>query len=143
MQPNNSSNQDSSFWGMGVLVGGILVFLLGLLAMPNKGNAENKDDGNKKYVYYDVPTYTTVYEIVYPDSTYRYTAVHHSPSRLSSYKGSNFLYSEHHYGTLGDHDRPDYWVDEWNSSELNVETTAPIRIISETVTHKKVKYVIK
>lgn len=143
MQPNNSSNQDSSFWGMGVLVGGILVFLLGLLAMPNKDNAENKDDGNKKYVYYDVPTYTTVYEIVYPDSTYRYTAVHHSPSRLSSYKGSNFLYSEHHYGTLSDHDRPDYWVDEWNSSELNVETTAPIRIISETVTHKKVKYVIK
>jgi hypothetical protein len=93
---------------MGVLVGGILVFLLGLLAMPNKDNAENKDDGNKKYVYYDVPTYTTVYEIVYPDSTYRYTAVHHSPSRLSSYRGSNFLYSEHHYGTLGDHDRPDY-----------------------------------
>jgi hypothetical protein len=128
---------------MGVLVGGILVFLLGLLAMPNKDNAENKDDGNKKYVYYDVPTYTTVYEIVYPDTTYRYTAVHHSPSRLSSYRGSNFLYSKRHFGTLSDRKRPNYWIDEWNSSELNVETTAPIRIVSETVTHKKVKYVIK
>jgi len=84
MQTNNSSKEDSSFWGMGVLVGGILVFLLGLLATPNKDNAENKADENKKYVYYDVPTYTTVYEIVYPDTTYRYTAVHHSPSRLSS-----------------------------------------------------------
>ena len=141
MKTDKNSKQDDSFCGMAVLIGGILVFLLGLLAMPNNDNAENKDDENKKCVYYNVPTYTTVYEIVYPDTTYRYTAVHHSPSRLSSHKGSNFLYSEHYYGTLGEHDRPDYWVDEWNSSELNVETTAPIRIVSETVTYKKVKYV--
>ena len=105
--------------------------------------AENKDDENEKYFYYNVPTYTTVYEIVYPDTTYRYTAVHHSPSRLSSYRGSNFLYSKRHYGTLSDRKRPNYWIDEWNSSELNVETTAPIRIVSETVTYKKVKYMIK
>ena len=143
MQPNNSSNQNSSFFGMGVLIGGILVFLLGLLAMPNKDNAENKDAENKKYVYYNVPTYTTVYEIVYPDSTYRYTAVHHSPSRLGSYRGSNFLHSKSYYSPQQDFERPDYWVDDWNNSELNVETTAPIRIVSETVTHKKVKYVIK
>jgi hypothetical protein len=143
MQSNNSSNQNSSFFGMGVLIGGILVFLLGLLAMPNKDNAENKDDENKKYVYYDVPTYKTIYEIVYPDSTYRYTAVHHSPSRLGSYRGSNFLHSKSYYSPQQDFERPDYWVDEWNSSELNVRTTAPIRIVSETVIHKKVKYVIK
>ena len=143
MQPNNSSNQNSSFFGMGVLIGGILVFLLGLLAMPNKDNAENKDDENKKCVYYNVPTYTTVYEIVYPDTTYRYTAVHHSPSRLSSHKGSNFLCSKRYCRPHQNFERPDYWVDEWNNSELNVRTTAPIRIVSETVTYKKVKYVRK
>lgn len=144
MQPNNSSNQNSSFFGMGVLIGGIIVFFLGLLAMPNKDNAKNKDDENKKYVYYNVPTYTTVYDIIYPDSTYRYTAVHHSPSRLSVREGSNYLYSRRHYGPLlFDGDRPDYWINEWNSSELNIETTVPIRIVSETVTYKKVKYVRK
>ena len=98
---------------------------------------------DKKYVYYDVPTYTTVYEIIYPDSTYRYTAVHHSPSRLGSYRGSNSLCSKSYYSPQQDFERPDYWVDEWNSSELNVRTTAPIRIVSETVTHKKVRYVRK
>jgi hypothetical protein len=141
MQSNNGSKQDGTFWGMAVLIGGIIIFLIGMMYGGNK--AKNKDDENEEYFYYNVPTYTTVYEIVYPDTTYRYTAVHHSPSRLSSYKGSNFLYSERHYGTLGDRKRPDYWIDEWNSSELNVETTAPIRIVSETVTHKKVKYLIK
>lgn len=120
------------------LVVGIIISLIGLMLILPIVNAENKE----KYVYYNVPTYTTVYEIVYPDTTYRYTAVHHSPSRLSSHKGSNFLYSEHHYrDPFFDRDRPDYWVDEWNNSELSVETTAPIRIVSETVTYKKVKYV--
>ena len=135
MKTDKNSKQD-------VLVVGIIISLIGLMLILPIVNAEDKDDENKKYVYYNVPTYTTVYEIVYPDTTYRYTAVHHSPSRLSSRRGSNFLYSEHYYGTLGEHDRPDYWVDEWNSSELNVGTTAPIRIVSETVTYKKVKYVI-
>ena len=143
MKTDKNSKQNDLFCGMAVLIGGILIFLPVLLAMPNKDNAENKDDENKKYVYYDVPTYTTIYEIVYPDSTYRYTAVHHSPSRLGSYRGSNFLYSKSYYSPQQDFERPDYWVDEWNNSELNVETTAPIRIVSETVTHKKVKYVIK
>ena len=144
MKTDKNSKQNDLFCGMAVLIGGILIFLPVLLAMPNKDNAENKDDENKKYVYYDVPTYTTVYDIIYPDSTYRYTAVHHSPSRLRVRKGSNFLYSKRHYGPLlFDGDRPDYWVDEWNSSELNIETTVPIRIVSETVTYKKVKYVRK
>ena len=123
------------------LVVGIIISLIGLMLILPIVNAEDKDDENKKCVYYNVPTYTTVYDIVYPDTTYRYTAVHHSPSRLSSHKGSNFLYSKHHYrDPFFDRERPDYWVDEWNNSELNVETTAPIRIVSETVTHKKVKY---
>ena len=135
MKTDNNSKQDA-------LVVGIIISLIGLMLLIV--NAENKDDENKKYVYYDVPTYTTVYDIIYPDSTYRYTAVHHSPSRLSSHKGSNFLYSKHHYGALlFDRERPDYWIDEWNSSELNIETTVPIRIVSETVTYKKVKYVRK
>lgn len=138
-----NSKQNKPFWGLAVLIGGILVFLLGLLAMPNNDNAENKDDENKNYVYYDVPTYTTVYDIVYPDSTYRYTAVHHSPSRLSSYRGTNSLCSKSYHRPLQDFERPDYWVEEWNNSELNIETTAPIRIVSETVTHKKVRYVRK
>ena len=117
MKTDKNSKQNDLFCGMAVLIGGILVFLLGLLAMPNKDNAENKDDENKKCVYYNVPTYTTVYEIVYPDTTYRYTAVHHSPSRLSSHKGSNFLYSKHHYrDPFFDRERPDYLVYEWNNS---------------------------
>ena len=125
-----NSKQNGPFWGMAVLISGILISGL-MMILPK----------DKKCVYYNVPTYTTVYEIVYPDTTYRYTAVHHSPSRLSSHKGSNFLYSKHHYrDPFFDRERPDYWVDEWNSSELSVETTAPIRIVSETVTHKKVKY---
>ena len=136
-----NSKQNGPFWGMAVLIGGILIS--GLMLIFPMDNAENKDDENKQYVYYDVPTYTTVYEIVYPDTTYRYTAVHHSPSRLSSRRGSNFLHSKSYYSPQQDFERPDYWVDEWNSSELNVGTTAPIRIVSETVTHKKVKYVIK
>ena len=133
MKTDKNSKQNRLFWGMAVLISGILISGL-MLILPK----------DKKYVYYDVPTYTTEYDIVYPDSTYRYTAVHHSPSRLSCRKGSNFLYSKHHYGALlFDRERPDYWIDEWNSSELNIETTVPIRIVSETVTYKKVKYVIK
>ena len=137
-----NSKQDEL--GKAFLISEITIFIIGLILILAMVNAENKDDENKKYVYYDVPTYTTVYDIIYPDSTYRYTAVHHSPSRLRVRKGSNFLYSKRHYGPLlFDGDRPDYWVDEWNSSELNIETTVPIRIVSETVTYKKVKYVRK
>ena len=137
-----NSKQDEL--GKAFLISEITIFIIGLILILAMVNAENKDDENKKYVYYDVPTYTTVYDIIYPDSTYRYTAVHHSPSRLRVRKGSNFLYSKRHYGPLlFDGDRPDYWINEWNSSELNIETTVPIRIVSETVTYKKVKYVRK
>ena len=137
MKTDKNSKQD-------VLVVGIIISIIGLILILPMDKAENKDNENEKYVYYDVPTYTTVYDIVYPDTTYRYTAVHHSPSRLSSHKGSNFLYSKHHYrDPFFDRERPDYWIDEWNSSELNIETTVPIRIVSETVTYKKVKYVRK
>ena len=136
-----NSKQDEP--GMALIIGGIIISIIGLILILPMVKAENKDDENKKYVYYNVPAYTTVYDIVYPDSTYRYTAVHHSPSRLSSYRGTNSLCSKSYHRPLQDFERPDYWVDEWNSSELNVGTTAPIRIVSETVTYKKVKYVIK
>lgn len=101
---------------------------------------------NNEYieVYYNVPTYTTIYEIVYPDSVYRYKVIHHSPSRLSSHRGSNFLYSsQHHIDNWGDRNRPKYWKDEWNDKELNIETTSPIRIVSETVQYHKTKYKIR
>lgn len=106
-----NSKQDKL--GKAFLISEITIFIIGLILIVTMVNAENKDDENKKYVYYDVPTYTTVYDIIYPDSTYRYTAVHHSPSRLRVRKGSNFLYSKRHYGPLlFDGDRPDYWIDE-------------------------------
>ena len=135
----NSKQQDEP--GMALIIGGIIISIIGLIVILPMDKAENKDAENNKSVYYDVPTYTTIYEIVYPDTTYRYTAVHHSPSRLSSYRGTNSLCSKSYHRPLQDFERPDYWVDEWNSSELNVGTTAPIRIVSETVTYKKVKYV--
>ena len=139
MKTDNNSKQDEP--GMALIIGGIIISIIGLILILPMDKAENKDNENEKYVYYDVPTYTTVYDIVYPDSTYRYTAVHHSPSRLSSYRGTNSLCSKRYYRPHQNFERPDYWVDEWNSSELSVETTAPIRIVSETVTYKKVKYV--
>ena len=141
MKTDNNSKQDEP--GMALIIGGIIISIIGLILILPMDKAENKDNENEKYVYYDVPTYTTVYDIVYPDSTYRYTAVHHSPSRLSSYRGTNSLCSKRYYRPHQNFERPDYWVDEWNSSELSVETTAPIRIGSETVTYKKVKYVRK
>lgn len=142
MKTNSNSKQDEPFWGMIVLCVGILGFVLCLIATPNKDKTNNIKEDNQ-YVFYNVPTYTTTYEIVYPDSVWRYTVVHHSPSELSSFRGTNYLHSKAHYGNLSDSNRPDYWINEWNNSELNIETTAPIRIVSETVSYKKTKYVIK
>lgn len=114
----------------------LVVIIIGVFVFTRPAGRTKKVE----YVYYNVPTYTTIYEIVYPDSVFRYTAVHHSPSRLSSYRGSNHLYSSTHDHRLWNDERPDYWLDEWNSGELDVSTTAPIRIISETVTYQKKKY---
>ena len=133
----DSKQQNDSFLGIGVLVAGLLVFIIGLMyCHPDKDSANRQVT---EYVEYNIPTYVTVYEIVYPDSVYRYEATHHSPSHLSSSRGSNYLGSAAYYSkwTKG---RPDYWLDEWNSNELSVSTTAPIRIVSETVSWKKVKY---
>ena len=106
----------------------------------------NNEYYKEKYVevYYNVPTYTTIYEIIYPDSVYRYTAIHHSPSKLASSRGSNYLYSRYYdVNSWGDRDCPKYWKNEWNDKELNIETTAPIRIVSETVKYNKVKFKVK
>ena len=135
----NSNNNNDTQWGMGILCFGVLFFIVCLICC---GPVKEKTAPEPEYIYYNVPTYTTIYEIVYPDSAYRYTAVHHSPSRLSSYKGTNSLYSATHDADCwGDRDRPDYWMDEWNSSELDVSTTAPIRVVSETVKYEKKKYI--
>ena len=135
----NSKNEP--FYGMIVLVAGVILFFICLLYFGD--DQTSNQTSNRKpeahYVFYDVPTYTTIYEIVYPDTVYRYTVVHHSPSKLSSSRGTNYLYSTTHDGSWAD-ECPDYWLDAWNKDELNVSTTAPIRIVSETVKYKKTRY---
>ena len=86
--------------------------------------------------YFNIPTYTTVYEIVYPDSTYRYTCTSHIKLELDSYKGTNYL--RPNYGYNWRRYKPEWWNDNWKEPEIS--TTAPIRIVSITVKHKKVKY---
>ena len=134
-----NKQKDEPFYGLAVMGIGIIVFFLGILMFGADGDTERVDKKKAEYVYYDVPIYTTVYEIVYPDSVYRYIAVHHSPSELSSWKGTNELYSATHSKSWAD-DYPEYWQDAWNKDELNVKTTAPIRIVSETVEYKKMKF---
>lgn len=137
-----SKKNDEPFWGLLVLVGGILIFIICIMmCSPDRDSSTQKTE-TVEYIYYNVPFYTTIYEIVYPDTAFRYTVVHHSPSRLSSHRGSNFLYSASHSGSWGDK-RPNYWLDSWNKDELDVSTTAPIRVISETVEYKKMKYKMK
>lgn len=136
----SEENNNAFVWEIVVTCIFIIVVIAGTVIF-SKPDASTRKENNEQYVYYNVPIYTTVYEIVYPDSIYRYTAIHHSPSNLSSHRGSNFLYSiKHDSDNWGDRERPDYWLDEWNKSELDVSTTAPIRIVSETVTYKKTKY---
>lgn len=150
MKENKNTNE--SFIGLGVLGFGIIFVLICIMYFGTDTNTQTSHNQTKvseikeksEYVYYNVPTYTTIYEIVYPDSVWRYTVVHHSPSKLSSYKGTNFLYSEKHdIDSWIDRDCPKYWKKEWNKNELSVETTAPIRIVSEKVSYKKFKYKIK
>lgn len=139
-------NKNDSFIGLGVLSFGIIFVLICIMYFGTDTNTQtsynqakaSKIKEKSEYVYYNVPTYTTIYEIVYPDSVWRYTVVHHSPSRLSSFRGTNFLYSEQHNpDSWGDRNCPKYWKIEWNKNELSVETTAPIRIVSEKVSYKK------
>ena len=136
----NNKETNEPFWGLIVLVGGILTFIICIMMC----SSDDRDSSTQKtetveYIYHNVPFYTTIYEIVYPDTVFRFTAIHHSPSRLTSRRGSNSLYSATHSGSWGDK-RPDYWLDSWNKDELDVSTTAPIRVISETVEYKKIRY---
>lgn len=137
----DKSSKNEPFYGMIVLVAGIILFFICLLNFGDDktSNQTSNRKPESQYVFYDVPTYTTIYEIVYPDTVYRYTAVHHSPSRLSSHRGTNYLYSTKHNRSWSD-DCPDYWQEDWNKTEIDVSTTAPIRIVSETVECKKMKF---
>lgn len=135
---NKKTNEP--FWGLIVLVGGILICIIcTVMCSSDERDKLSQKSEEVEYVYYNVPFYTTIYEIVYTDTVFRYTVVHHSPSSLTSHRGSNFLYSATHSGSWADK-RPEYWLDSWNKDELDVETTAPIRIISETVEYKKMRY---
>ena len=133
----SNNNNDDTQWGMGVLGFGIITIIVCVICC---GPMKQQTPPEPEYVYYNVPVYTTVYEIVYPDSIYRYTVVHHSPTELSSSRGSNYLYSRTHTGAWADHDEPEYWLREWNKDEIDISTTAPIRIVSETVKYEKKKY---
>lgn len=133
----DKSSKNEPFYGLIVLVAGVILFFICLLYFGHDQTSNREPEA--QYVFYDVPTYTTIYEIVYPDTVYRYTAIHHSPSKLSSSRGTNYLYSATHKRTLA-HECPGYWIEDWNENELNVSTTAPIRIVSETLEYKKMKY---
>lgn len=129
------SNNDAA-WGIGIIVFGILIFIVGLISFGPDDKRANYRQPNDT-VYYNIPIYTTVYEIVYPDSTYRYTCTSHIKLSLDSWRGTNTL--QPNYPLNWRHEKPEWWDDEWE--EPRISTTAPIRIVSETVTHKKTKYI--
>ena len=125
-----------SGWALGVVAFGIVFFLIGVLYFGPTDKPSNYYQENDT-VYYNIPIYTTVYEIVYPDSTYRYTCTSHIKLSLDSWRGTNTL--QPNYPLNWRYEKPEWWDDEWE--EPRISTTAPIRIVSETVTHKKTKYI--
>lgn len=128
------SNNDAGL-GIGILGFGVLIFIAGLIFFGPDDKRANYRQPNDT-VYYNIPIYTTVYEIVYPDSTYRYTCTSHLKMHLGSYRGTNSLRPD--YPIAWHRNKPDWWDDNWE--EPSISTTAPIRIVSESVSYKKTKY---
>ena len=64
---------------------GIILLILLLLYIVIRSNDKPREE------IYNIPVYTTVYDIVYPDSAYRYTCTSHIKMCTSSYKGTNYL----------------------------------------------------
>lgn len=112
----------------------LIVFLQCLCSCDVRSNKSHKQE----YVVYNVPVYTTVYDIVYPDSMCRYTCTSHFKMVLGSYMGTNIL-------------RPKFprcwpeWYDreKWEEDEPDIRTTAPIRLISSDVKYKKLRYKVR
>lgn len=93
------------------------------------------NDGQREEIY-NIPVYTTVYDMIYSDSAYRYTCTSHIKMRTSSYKGTNYLDLETaHDGYNWHRNKPVWQNDDWK--EPNISTAAPIRIISSTETRQK------
>ena len=106
------------------------IILLILLLLYIVGCVIRSNDEPREEIY-NIPVYTTVYDIVYPD---RYTCTSHIKMRTSSYKGTNYLEVAYD-GYNWRRDKPVWWNDDWK--EPNISTTAPIRIISSTETRQK------
>ena len=77
---------------------GIVLLILLLLCVVSC-DIRSKDDEPMEKIY-NIPVYTTVYDIIYPDSAYRYTCTSHIKMRTRSYKGTNYL--EVAYVIIGD-----------------------------------------
>ena len=106
------------------------IILLILLLLYIVGCVIRSNDEPREEIY-NIPVYTTVYDIVYPD---RYTCTSHIKMRTSSYKGTNY-FEVAYDGYNWRRDKPVWWNDDWK--EPNISTTAPIRIISSTETRQK------
>jgi hypothetical protein len=108
----------------------ILVLMLTMVSCDLRSSAQA--DGTEGE--WKVAEYTTVYEIIYPDSVYRYTCISHLPLELHSSRGTNYL-SEDYFTSRH---VPEWWKDEWK--EPYISTTAPIRVVESKLNYKKVKY---
>ena len=117
--------------GIGIVL--LILLLLCVVSCDIRSNDEPREE------IYNIPVYTTVYDIIYPDSAYRYTCTSHIKMRTRSYKGTNYLEVAYD-GYNWRRDKPVWWNDDWK--EPYISTTAPIRIISSTETRQKIKYKI-
>lgn len=130
-------SNDSFNWALAVFGFGLIICILGIIYFgPDTTKTNYQKD---EYVYYDIPTYTTTYEIVYPDSAWRYTCTSHYKMMLSSHRGTNTLQPD--YPLSWHRNNPVWYNDNWK--EPYVSTTAPIRIIRDTVTYKRTKFKYK
>ena len=123
-------NKKNIFDWIGIIL--LILLLLCIVSCDIRSNDEPREE------IYNIPVYTTVYDIIYPDSAYRYTCTSHIKMRTRSYKGTNYLevaYDGYNWRRY----KPEWWNDNWKEPEIS--TTAPIRIVSITVKHKKLKYI--
>ena len=111
-----------------------IILLIITIVMYRSCDIRSNDEQREEI--YNIPVYTTVYDMIYPDSAYRYTCTSHIKMRTSSYKGTNYLDLETaHDGYNWHRNKPVWQNDDWK--EPNISTAAPIRIISSTETRQK------
>ena len=111
-----------------------IILLIITIVMYRSCDIRSNDEPHEEI--YNIPVYTTVYDMIYSDSAYRYTCISHIKMRTSSYKGTNYLDLETaHDGYNWHRNKPVWQNDDWK--EPNISTAAPIRIISSTETRQK------